>query len=178
MLSLRRIGRVRVAGLGMLLATAVACVPTDPSSTPRAPSLEDTYGTVDGQLTVDDLFIAFGSGIAYGDSFFHGGHHVLVFTEWPDSQCGAGTSADTWEGLGTGWKLDVAFNEDGNPQEDESTLWRCEAPPDTYGSCTGFAFPTLDLSLTPLEPAVGEACLLYTSPSPRDGLLSRMPSSA
>ena len=26
--------------------------------------------------------------------------------------------------------------------------------------------------------AVNEACLLYTSPSPRDGLLSRMPSSA
>ena len=26
--------------------------------------------------------------------------------------------------------------------------------------------------------AVGQACLLYTSPSPRDGLLSRMPSSA
>ena len=25
---------------------------------------------------------------------------------------------------------------------------------------------------------VGRACLLYTSPSPRDGLLSRMPSSA
>ena len=24
----------------------------------------------------------------------------------------------------------------------------------------------------------GEGCLLYTSPSPRDGLLSRMPSSA
>ena len=26
--------------------------------------------------------------------------------------------------------------------------------------------------------SVGTACLLYTSPSPRDGLLSRMPSSA
>ena len=26
--------------------------------------------------------------------------------------------------------------------------------------------------------AIGDACLLYTSPSPRDGLLSRMPSSA
>ena len=26
--------------------------------------------------------------------------------------------------------------------------------------------------------AVGDTCLLYTSPSPRDGLLSRMPSSA
>ena len=28
------------------------------------------------------------------------------------------------------------------------------------------------------QPATGIACLLYTSPSPRDGLLSRMPSSA
>ena len=27
-------------------------------------------------------------------------------------------------------------------------------------------------------PGVGKGCLLYTSPSPRDGLLSRMPSSA
>ena len=36
--------------------------------------------------------------------------------------------------------------------------------------------------LTPLEWAIDaarpEICLLYTSPSPRDGLLSRMPSSA
>ena len=29
-----------------------------------------------------------------------------------------------------------------------------------------------------LEVAKGYDCLLYTSPSPRDGLLSRMPSSA
>ena len=28
------------------------------------------------------------------------------------------------------------------------------------------------------KPAPAEPCLLYTSPSPRDGLLSRMPSSA
>ena len=28
------------------------------------------------------------------------------------------------------------------------------------------------------EPGTGKTCLLYTSPSPRDGLLSRMPSSA
>ena len=27
-------------------------------------------------------------------------------------------------------------------------------------------------------PGLGKTCLLYTSPSPRDGLLSRMPSSA
>ena len=30
----------------------------------------------------------------------------------------------------------------------------------------------------PPPPPVARACLLYTSPSPRDGLLSRMPSSA
>ena len=30
----------------------------------------------------------------------------------------------------------------------------------------------------PVAPAVLRSCLLYTSPSPRDGLLSRMPSSA
>ena len=29
-----------------------------------------------------------------------------------------------------------------------------------------------------LEERLGRSCLLYTSPSPRDGLLSRMPSSA
>ena len=48
----------------------------------------------------------------------------------------------------------------------------------TYGqhySAGNDAIQTLDL----IE-ACGdaEACLLYTSPSPRDGLLSRMPSSA
>ena len=29
-----------------------------------------------------------------------------------------------------------------------------------------------------IDPVLAENCLLYTSPSPRDGLLSRMPSSA
>ena len=33
-------------------------------------------------------------------------------------------------------------------------------------------------SLHPLLSALDMSCLLYTSPSPRDGLLSRMPSSA
>ena len=31
---------------------------------------------------------------------------------------------------------------------------------------------------TPIDPSNPIICLLYTSPSPRDGLLSRMPSSA
>ena len=34
------------------------------------------------------------------------------------------------------------------------------------------------LSINTLLPEVSNNCLLYTSPSPRDGLLSRMPSSA
>ena len=38
----------------------------------------------------------------------------------------------------------------------------------------GLSYRTVDVS-----PGIGQlACLLYTSPSPRDGLLSRMPSSA
>ena len=37
----------------------------------------------------------------------------------------------------------------------------------------GVIVPDYQLSL-----AIGKDCLLYTSPSPRDGLLSRMPSSA
>ena len=36
----------------------------------------------------------------------------------------------------------------------------------------------LALSVDPVDSHKGWICLLYTSPSPRDGLLSRMPSSA
>ena len=39
-------------------------------------------------------------------------------------------------------------------------------------------FPHKSITSTPLETRMGKGCLLYTSPSPRDGLLSRMPSSA
>ena len=35
-----------------------------------------------------------------------------------------------------------------------------------------------EINLNGLEEDVARVCLLYTSPSPRDGLLSRMPSSA
>ena len=59
---------------------------------------------------------------------------------------------------------------------------------DATGQVTGFQDPTGIASYQPyldqisqqqlLDPAQGYNCLLYTSPSPRDGLLSRMPSSA
>ena len=40
--------------------------------------------------------------------------------------------------------------------------------------------PDFSISVNPMQGQVpqGGVCLLYTSPSPRDGLLSRMPSSA
>ena len=54
-------------------------------------------------------------------------------------------------------------------------------------ACPGRSRPLLDLLHEPQEPRLehfqvapehARDCLLYTSPSPRDGLLSRMPSSA
>ena len=42
--------------------------------------------------------------------------------------------------------------------------------PEKYNALSGDMFNAI------IE--AGESCLLYTSPSPRDGLLSRMPSSA
>ena len=45
---------------------------------------------------------------------------------------------------------------------------------DNYGHLRDISFQTKSLSEVDL--IIG--CLLYTSPSPRDGLLSRMPSSA
>ena len=63
-------------------------------------------------------------------------------------------------------------------------------PEEKAGLCTGAAVPRLGLpalrvsGLHSQESAGGVcfpsacACLLYTSPSPRDGLLSRMPSAA
>ena len=38
--------------------------------------------------------------------------------------------------------------------------------------------PRVDTNLPDLMPYIGRVCLLYTSPSPRDATLSRMPSSA
>ena len=40
------------------------------------------------------------------------------------------------------------------------------------------ALPDIRDGLKPVHRRILYACLLYTSPSPRDGLLSRMPSSA
>ena len=49
---------------------------------------------------------------------------------------------------------------------------------DTMIDAAGRFTPTPAISHSILGHNAGMACLLYTSPSPRDGLLSRMPSSA
>ena len=48
----------------------------------------------------------------------------------------------------------------------------------TLGRYTGTKGPGLFLLVPFVQQMVRVDCLLYTSPSPRDGLLSRMPSSA
>ena len=52
--------------------------------------------------------------------------------------------------------------------------------PELNGKLTGMAFrvPTPDVSVVDLTVNLAKPCLLYTSPSPRDATLSRMPSSA
>ena len=46
------------------------------------------------------------------------------------------------------------------------------------GEFSHIFIPANDGAYLKIRPARIEVCLLYTSPSPRDGLLSRMPSSA
>ena len=46
------------------------------------------------------------------------------------------------------------------------------------GARHNFALKNINFEFNNLEPSIIGICLLYTSPSPRDGLLSRMPSSA
>ena len=73
----------------------------------------------------------------------------------------------------------------------ERILGKMISPPDLYKkSKSGLLVADKDMTTGAIKPrwfeitSVGEKidwcrdCLLYTSPSPRDGLLSRMPSSA
>ena len=85
----------------------------------------------------------------------------------------------------------MATSEDVEPDEDAPKGKRARteekedsapAPaPAPLSFSTGMSFggfASLSGSSNPFAVGVAAACLLYTSPSPRDGLLSRMPSSA
>ena len=61
-------------------------------------------------------------------------------------------------------------------QEGNTYIFDQSDPSNAVGGVHQLAFSTT-ANGTHATPA-GTACLLYTSPSPRDGLLSRMPSSA
>ena len=62
--------------------------------------------------------------------------------------------------------------------EVEEARWKATAITDaTWGFRTGFSIEDLPKRTTEMV-SIPKVCLLYTSPSPRDGLLSRMPSSA
>ena len=82
-----------------------------------------------------------------------------------------------------GWN--VTIYENGQPMIINDPVTQQIQPFDTQGllSAQVVANPNtkvLTIYLQPLSSGVGSysPCLLYTSPSPRDGLLSRMPSSA
>ena len=53
------------------------------------------------------------------------------------------------------------------------TLWLAQQAGQPY-----LRIDPLKINVAAITPLMSYACLLYTSPSPRDGLLSRMPSSA
>ena len=69
------------------------------------------------------------------------------------------------------WESLRAFSP--NPEDDGEPFCVVIPPPNVTGSLhMGHAFNTAVLNACPI------CCLLYTSPSPRDATLSRMPSSA
>ncbi len=145
--------------LFLLPFVLAACSGDGDDDPTTGPDLSDTYGEVDGTLTYGSRTpetIQFGSGVAYGNSFFHGDNNVLVLTQWDDSQCGNGDFASAWEANGGGYKLDIAFDDDGNVVEDESILWSCNEPKgSSYGGCGGAAYPTFDLSFDSMELEAG-----------------------
>ena len=63
---------------------------------------------------------------------------------------------------------------DDNFKEKDRFSVRCRMPQDRVPSATALCINKSNVDLI----TKGNLCLLYTSPSPRDGLLSRMPSSA
>ena len=63
---------------------------------------------------------------------------------------------------------------DENFKELERFSARCRMPQDRVPSATALCINKSNVDLL----TKSNLCLLYTSPSPRDGLLSRMPSSA
>ena len=69
-----------------------------------------------------------------------------------------------------------------HPTIEDNVIIGCGASilgPINIGSCARVGANTVVLKdVPPYATMVGNPCLLYTSPSPRDGLLSRMPSSA
>src|SRR5665647_1868275 len=91
-------------------------------------------------------------------------------------------------GLGRKTTSNIGESPTCRPGEAYVPMEYCATAPPIHGARPGAVFERLGLShrhpeILRLaagirELAVPPGCLLYTSPSPRDGLLSRMPSSA
>ena len=73
--------------------------------------------------------------------------------------------------------IDKDYLEAAGLMDDRGSSDSLPVPTNTFPSQLNFGIPEKPVQ-TPINAADYYFCLLYTSPSPRDGLLSRMPSSA
>ena len=151
------------------------------------------HGIVGGQIPL-------GAGMAFGDKYNETGAVTLCF--FGDGAARQGSLHETFN-MAMNWKLPVVFVCENNGYAMGTSVERTANHTDIWKLGLGYEMPCgpVDgMSPVKVAEAFDEAikrarrgdgptflemktyryrgCLLYTSPSPRDGLLSRMPSSA
>ena len=100
-------------------------------------------------------------------------HHYLITEAIPEIEA----MGDQRIPIGTDFEGNIYFRQEGKGMllgtyEPKSTPWKVEGTPMNFGH------ELLEPKLDNIQDRLAIGCLLYTSPSPRDVHLSRMPSSA
>ena len=147
--------------------------------------IENT-GNVDlaGLTLVEDL------ATQYGTALVSAGNIALLVA--PSVTLSTVVLNAAWDGNGTIEMIDPAVSTVLNVGDSFTVQFSVEVDPDAIGASATFenqvtaGGDAVDANGDPITDSLGNPilvtddsdCLLYTSPSPRDGLLSRMPSSA
>ena len=128
--------------------------------------------------------VPLGAGLAFADKYL--GNDNVTFTYFGDGAANQGQVYETYN-MAELWALPVIFVIENNGYAMGTSVKRSTKSTTLFGRGTAYGIPgeQVDGMDVLAVKAAGEkaiahcrACLLYTSPSPRDGLLSRMPSSA